>query len=54
VQAHTDSELEAAFVTLIQHRAGALLVGADPFFTNRRDRLVELAAGPPNSVEIAE
>jgi putative ABC transport system substrate-binding protein len=44
VQAHTDSELEAAFVTLIQQRAGALVVGADPFFTNRRDRLVELAA----------
>jgi putative ABC transport system substrate-binding protein len=44
VQAHTDSELEAAFVTLIQQRAGALVVGADPFFTDRRDRLVELAA----------
>jgi putative ABC transport system substrate-binding protein len=44
VQAHTDSELEAAFVTLIQQRVGALVVGADPFFTNRRDRLVELAA----------
>jgi putative tryptophan/tyrosine transport system substrate-binding protein len=44
VQAHTDSELEAAFVTLIQQRAGALVVGADPFFFNRRDRLVELAA----------
>jgi putative tryptophan/tyrosine transport system substrate-binding protein len=44
VQAHTDSELEAAFVTLIQQRAGALVVGADPFFFNRRDKLVELAA----------
>ena len=44
VQARTDSELEAAFVTLIQQRAGALVVGADPFFFNRRDRLVELAA----------
>jgi putative ABC transport system substrate-binding protein len=43
VQAHTDSELEAAFVTLIQQRVGALVVGADPFFTNRRDKLVELA-----------
>ena len=44
VQARTDSELEAAFVTLIQQRASALVVGADPFFTNRRDQLVELAA----------
>ena len=44
MQAHTDSELEAAFVTLVQQRAGALVVGADPFFANRRDKLVELAA----------
>ena len=44
VQAHTDSELEAAFVTLVQQRAGALLVGAEPFFVRRRDKIVELAA----------
>jgi putative tryptophan/tyrosine transport system substrate-binding protein len=44
VQAHTDSELEAAFVTLVQQHAGALVVGADPFFITRRDKLVELAA----------
>jgi putative ABC transport system substrate-binding protein len=44
VQAHTDGELEAAFVTLTQQRAGALVVGADPFFFDRRDKLVELAA----------
>ena len=44
LQAHTDSELEAAFVTLTQQRAGALVVGADPFFFDRRDKLVELAA----------
>ena len=44
MQAHTDSELEAAFVTLVQQRAGALLVGPDPFFLRRRDKLVELAA----------
>jgi putative ABC transport system substrate-binding protein len=43
VQAHTDSELEAAFVTLVQQHAGALVVGADPFFITRRDKLVELA-----------
>ena len=43
VQAHTDSELEAAFGTLVQQRAGALVIGADPFLGSRRDKLVELA-----------
>jgi putative ABC transport system substrate-binding protein len=43
VHARTDSELEMAFVTLAQQGAGALLVGSDPFFGNRRDKLVELA-----------
>jgi putative ABC transport system substrate-binding protein len=44
VQAHTDSELEAAFVTLVQQSVGALVVGADPFFLIRRGKIVELAA----------
>jgi putative ABC transport system substrate-binding protein len=44
VEARTDSELEAAFVTLVQQHAGALVFGADPFFNNHRDKLVELAA----------
>jgi putative tryptophan/tyrosine transport system substrate-binding protein len=44
VQAHTDSELEAALTTLVEQRAGALVVCADPFFTNRRDKLIEFAA----------
>ena len=44
LQAHTDSELEAAFVTLRQQRAGALVVGGDAFFLSRRDKIVELAA----------
>jgi putative tryptophan/tyrosine transport system substrate-binding protein len=43
VQARTDSELEMAFVMLVQQSAGALLVGSDPFFANRRDKFVELA-----------
>ena len=43
VQARTDSELETTFVTLVQQRAGALVICADPFFNNQRDKLVELA-----------
>ena len=39
-----DRELETAFGTLVQQRAAALLVCADPFFDTRRDRIVALAA----------
>ena len=44
LQASTDSELDAAFVTLAQQHAGALMVAGDAFFLSRRNRLVELAA----------
>jgi putative ABC transport system substrate-binding protein len=44
VQARKDSELETAFATLTQQRAGALVICADPFFNNHRDKLIELAA----------
>lgn len=44
IQARTDRELEAAFATLTEKRADALLVSADPFFVARREKLVELAA----------
>jgi putative ABC transport system substrate-binding protein len=44
VTAGTDSELETAFITLRQRSAGALVVGADPFLINRRDKLIEFAA----------
>jgi len=42
--ASTDSDLEAAFAIMVQHRVGALIVMPDPFFISRRDKLVELAA----------
>jgi len=40
----TPSEIDAAFATLRQRRAGALLVGGDPFFSSRRQQIVTLAA----------
>ena len=40
----TDEEIDAAFASLAQNRVGALLVGADPLFDPRRDRLIALAA----------
>jgi putative ABC transport system substrate-binding protein len=44
LNASTDSELDAAFATLGNQRAVAMLVTADPFFDTRRDRIVALAA----------
>jgi putative ABC transport system substrate-binding protein len=42
--ASTDAELDDAFTTLVQKRAGALVTDADVFFTSRAERLVALAA----------
>jgi putative ABC transport system substrate-binding protein len=39
-----DSDLDAAFGTLVQRRAAALMVGADGFFSSRRGQLAALAA----------
>jgi len=36
VQASDSREIEAAFATLVRHRADALVIGADPFLTSRR------------------
>ncbi len=44
VAAATDGDLDAAFATLVQRRAGALAVTAEPFLNSRRDRIVALAA----------
>jgi putative tryptophan/tyrosine transport system substrate-binding protein len=40
----SDDKIQAAFAALASQHASALLVGADPFFDTRRDRLVALAS----------
>jgi len=40
----TDAEIDAAFASIVELRAGALVIGSDPFFASRRDRLFALAA----------
>jgi putative ABC transport system substrate-binding protein len=37
-------DIEAAFMAMVQNRVGALLVGSDSFFLNRREQIVALAA----------
>jgi putative ABC transport system substrate-binding protein len=44
LNAGTEGEIDAAFTTLVQLDAGALLVGTDLFFFSRRDQLVALAS----------
>src|SRR5438105_10619277 len=44
VKARTESEIGAAFASLLQLQAGALLVQADPVFTALREAIVMLAA----------
>ncbi len=40
----TESDIAAAFATLVDQQAGALLIGADTFFYAARDRIILLAA----------
>ena len=44
LSASTESGIEAAFGTLVQERAGALVVSGDSFLVSQRDQIVALAA----------
>ncbi len=44
LKAGSESEIDTAFASLVKLHAGALVVGADPFLTGRREQLVALAS----------
>jgi putative tryptophan/tyrosine transport system substrate-binding protein len=44
LEASTASEINAAFATMRERRVGALLIGADPFFSSRLQQIVALTA----------
>ena len=39
-----EEDIESAFTGIVERRVGGLLVGADPFYNTRRDKIVGLAA----------
>jgi putative ABC transport system substrate-binding protein len=43
LKASSEIDIDAAFATLVQERAGGLLLGNDPFFGSHRDQLAALA-----------
>ena len=44
LSASSESELDAAFASMVQQRIGTLVGASDPFLFNRRDQIVSLAA----------
>jgi putative ABC transport system substrate-binding protein len=43
LHASSDADIDAAFATLTELRAGGLVIGTDAFFTNRNEKLAALA-----------
>ena len=37
-------DIDGAFTAMVQHRVGGLIVGSDPFYLNRREQIIALAA----------
>jgi putative tryptophan/tyrosine transport system substrate-binding protein len=56
LEASNESDFEMAFVKLAQLRAGALMIGPDPYFTSRSEQLAGLALrhGMPASYQFRE
>jgi putative ABC transport system substrate-binding protein len=44
LNASSEKQIDAAFATIVQQRADALIVGIDPFLLGQRDQLVQLTA----------
>ena len=44
LKASTESEINAAFASLVHRQAGALIVSSDAFFFSRREQIVALAS----------
>jgi putative ABC transport system substrate-binding protein len=44
LNASTESEIEAAFTTMVAQGSGALIIGTDAFLLGQREQLVRLAA----------
>jgi putative tryptophan/tyrosine transport system substrate-binding protein len=44
LHASSERDFEAVFATIVQTRIDALIVGADPFFSSKRDQLIALTA----------
>jgi putative ABC transport system substrate-binding protein len=44
MNASTERDIDAAFATFAEQQVGAVVGGSDPFFLNRREQIVSLAA----------